>query len=60
MSTKQCLSLGLNWFQDAKYGMFIHWGLYSIISHGEWVMFNEKISVAEYEKLVMQFNPVKL
>jgi alpha-L-fucosidase len=39
--------------------MFIHWGLYSIIAHGEWVMFHEKIPVVEYEKLVPQFNPVK-
>jgi len=39
--------------------MFIHWGLYALIGHGEWVMHVESIPVAEYEKLVPQFNPVK-
>jgi alpha-L-fucosidase len=39
--------------------MFIHWGLYSILARGEWVMHNEKIPVLEYEPLVQQFNPLK-
>ncbi len=47
------------WFQDAKFGLFIHWGVYSVIGRGEWVMEVEKIPVAEYEKLPAQFNPVK-
>ncbi len=59
MAVKQVSPEGLRGFQDARFGMFIHWGLYSIIAHGEWVMFNEKIPVAEYEKLVPQFNPIK-
>ena len=59
MPVKQASSKGLSWFQDAKFGMFIHWGLYSLIGHGEWVMFTEKIPVREYEKLVSQFNPVR-
>ena len=42
-----------------RFGMFIHWGLYSLIGRGEWVMHNEHIPVAEYEKLVPQFNPTK-
>jgi len=45
------------WFQDAKFGMFIHWGVYSVIGDGEWVMNNKKIAVSEYEKLGPQFNP---
>lgn len=45
------------WFQDAKFGLFIHWGVYSVLGRGEWVMNNEKISVAEYEKLPPRFNP---
>jgi alpha-L-fucosidase len=49
---------GINWFQDAKFGMFIHWGLYSLIGRGEWVMHWEKIPVPEYEELVSRFNPV--
>ena len=59
MTFKQVSPEGLSEFQDARFGMFIHWGLYSIIAHGEWVMFHEKIPVVEYEKLVPQFNPVK-
>lgn len=39
--------------------MFIHWGLYSLIGRGEWVMHVERIPVPDYEKLVSQFNPVK-
>ena len=45
------------WFQDAKFGMFIHWGVYSVLGDGEWVMNNKKIAVSEYEKLGPQFNP---
>ena len=48
-----------DWFQDAKFGLFIHWGVYSVLGDGEWVMNNEKIPVAEYEKLPPQFNPTK-
>jgi alpha-L-fucosidase len=56
---KQVSAEGLEWYQDARFGMFIHWGLYSILARGEWVMHNEKIPVTEYEPLVQQFNPVK-
>lgn len=45
------------WFQDAKFGLFIHWGVYSVLGEGEWVMNNKKIPVSEYEKLPLQFNP---
>jgi len=44
-------------FEDAKFGLFIHWGVYSLIGRGEWVMNNEKIPIAEYEKLPQRFNP---
>lgn len=47
------------WFQDARFGLFIHWGVYSVLGRGEWVMNNEKIPIAEYEKLAPRFNPVK-
>lgn len=47
------------WWHEAKFGMFIHWGLYAIPARGEWVMNKEKIPVAEYAKLAKQFNPVK-
>lgn len=47
------------WFQEARFGLFIHWGVYSVLGKGEWVMNNDKMSVAEYEKLPARFNPVK-
>ena len=56
-------------FDDIKFGMFIHWGLYAIPAGewkgdyvrgiGEWIMFRKRIPVAEYEQLAKQFNPVK-
>jgi alpha-L-fucosidase len=46
------------WFQDARFGLFIHWGVYSVLGDGEWVMNNRKIRVAEYEKLPAFFNPI--
>ena len=56
---QQVSTKGLNWFQDIRFGMFIHWGLYSILAKQEWVMHTDRIPVPEYEKLVPQFNPVK-
>lgn len=47
----------VNWFRGARFGIFIHWGVYSIIGRGEWVMNNEKIPISEYEKLKGIFNP---
>ena len=45
------------WFRNARFGMFVHWGVYSLMGHGEWVMQNEGIPIREYEKLPPQFNP---
>ena len=45
------------WFQDARFGMFIHWGVYSVLGDGEWVMNIRKIPIADYEKLPAAFNP---
>lgn len=47
------------WFQDARFGLFIHWGVYSVLGKGEWVMNNTQMPVREYEKLAARFNPVK-
>jgi alpha-L-fucosidase len=47
------------WFHDAKFGLFIHWGVYSVLEDGEWVMNIRKMSVKEYEKLPPQFNPTE-
>jgi alpha-L-fucosidase len=49
----------LRWFTEAKFGLFMHYGLYSILGRHEWVMFREKIPVAEYEKLTERFRPDK-
>ena len=59
----------LEWFREAKYGLFIHWGLYAIpagewngkrsLGLGEWVMFRSTVPVKEYERLATRFNPVK-
>jgi alpha-L-fucosidase len=59
----------MRWWRQAKFGMFIHWGLYAIPAGmwegveyegiGEWLMSHADIPVQEYEKLAMQFNPVK-
>jgi len=45
-------------FQDNKYGMFIHWGLSSVLGDGEWVMNNRNIKVVDYTRLLRAFNPV--
>lgn len=45
----------LAWFRDAKYGLFLHYGLYSLLHGKEWVQFYDKIPVAEYERLKDHF-----
>ncbi len=47
----------MQWWHQARFGMFIHWGLYSVLGRHEWVMENEGIPVAEYEQLAKQFKP---
>lgn len=47
------------WFQDAKFGMFIHWGVYSVLGDGEWVFHNRKLTLDEYNKLPQFFDPEK-
>ena len=60
----------ISWWHDAKFGMFIHWGLYAIPAgtwkesvhergYSEWIMYHEQIPVGEYEKLAKSFNPVQ-
>nr|WP_262915262.1 alpha-L-fucosidase [Niabella ginsengisoli] len=58
----------VQWFKDAKFGMFIHWGLYSdyagnwkgknYYGSGEWIMQRGKIPIKEYRKITKTFNPV--
>ena len=57
------------WWREARFGMFIHWGLYSLAAgewdgkpvpgHGEWIMNKGSIPVSDYAKLAPRFNPVK-
>ncbi len=47
----------MKWWHEARFGMFIHWGLYSVIGRHEWVMENEGIPVKEYEQYARQFKP---
>jgi alpha-L-fucosidase len=45
------------WFHQARFGMFIHFGLYSLLERGEWVMFRERIRPDEYDRLADRFAP---
>jgi alpha-L-fucosidase len=47
----------MEWWKDDRFGMFIHWGLYSQAARHEWVKHNEKIDNAGYQKYFDQFNP---
>ena len=59
----------LDWWREARFGMFIHWGIYAVPAGiwkgkdvpgiGEWIMSRARIPVPEYEKLANDFNPVK-
>ena len=67
--TKEQRDARMQWWRDARFGMFIHWGLYAIPAGewkgkpvqgiGEWIMNSANIPVEEYEQLAKQFNPVK-
>ena len=48
----------MDWFVKARYGMFIHYGLYSELGRGEWVMNKERTSLAEMRAQAARFNPV--
>lgn len=47
------------WFREAKFGMFIHWGIYALLGKGEWIRNVGKIPQEEYAKLPAQFNPTE-
>jgi alpha-L-fucosidase len=65
--TKQQKDQRMDWWRDARFGLFIHWGLYSVpagvwkgeTNHAEWIRTTAQIPLAEYEKFLPQFNPVK-
>ena len=47
----------IRWWQEARFGMFIHWGLYSVIGRHEWAMEMEGIPIPQYELLAKHFDP---
>jgi len=49
----------ISWFTEAKYGLFLHYGLYSVDARHEWIQYLEKIPVAEYAKLFDRFTADK-
>ena len=46
-------------FQDMKFGMFIHWGVYSVLGDGEWVLHERHLKLDEYNRLPAFFDPEK-
>lgn len=46
-----------DWFEEARFGMFIHWGLYAVPAQNEWYMSEAQVSPTEYEKYMEDFNP---
>jgi len=65
--TKEERDMRMAWWREARFGMFIHWGLYAIpagewkgeTNHAEWILTTAQIPVKEYEEFAPQFNPVK-
>jgi alpha-L-fucosidase len=67
--SKESYEARMKWWHDARFGMFIHWGVYSVPAGkyngeeikgiGEWIMSTAKIPIPEYEKFGREFNPVK-
>src|SRR5947207_15639841 len=67
--TSQQCDARMAWFREARFGMFIHWGLYAQLAGyydgkptrgaGEWIMQDLKIPASQYETLVVQFRPGK-
>jgi alpha-L-fucosidase len=63
--TKDQKDLRMKWWREARFGLFIHWGLYAIpagewqgeTNHAEWILTTAQIPVEQYEKFALQFNP---
>lgn len=66
--TKEAHDKRMEWWREARFGMFIHWGVYAVPAGyyngqpinriGEWIMNRGKIPVADYQEFAKQFNPV--
>jgi alpha-L-fucosidase len=65
--TQEQFDARLKWWSEARFGLFLHWGLYAIpagtwggkMIYGEWIRNNAQIPIAVYDKFIGQFNPVK-
>src|SRR5438876_4631489 len=67
--TQEQFAARTKWWREAKFGMFIHWGVYAVPADstnlkgdkvaGEWYFFNKQKLVKDYEKFAPQFNPAK-
>ncbi len=65
--TKEQFETRMAWWREARFGLFIHWGLYAIpagewegeTNHAEWILTTAQIPVEQYEKFASHFNPVK-
>ena len=55
---RQAYEKRMAWFTQARFGMFLHWGLYSIPARGEWIRSTEEMPEEEYMKYFDEFNPV--
>jgi len=55
--TKTSIPERMRWWVDARFGMFVHWGVYSLLGRGEWVMYREHIPADEYAPLADRFDP---
>ena len=47
----------MKWFLDARFGMFVHWGLYAIPARGEWVRCTEEMDKSDYMRYFYEFDP---
>ena len=57
----------MDWWRDARFGMFIHWGIYAVPAgthngkkvrgNGEWILYHDRIPIAEYKEYAKEFNP---
>jgi len=54
---EKCSPEQMQWFNDARLGIYVHYGLYSLLGRGEWTMYSERIPQKEYAQLADQFRP---
>lgn len=59
MIVQRRLAPELSWFPEARFGMFVHFGIYALLGRGEWVQYRGPIPQAKYEKLRERFNPAR-